>query len=57
MGDPDSFPIDETEPKKLQDLCDIVDDYMAEETQQRKLKELGDVIHPRRRSFIKRAIQ
>jgi len=53
VGDPDSFPIDETDPKKLQDLCDIVDEYMAEETQQIKLKQLGDVINPRRRSFIK----
>ena len=48
VGDPDSFPIDETDPKKLQDLCDIVDEYMAEETQQKKLQQLGDVIHPRR---------
>ena len=56
VGDPDSFPIDETDPKKLQDLCDIVDEYMAEETQQKKLQQLGDVIHPRR-SFVKRATQ
>lgn len=45
IGKPDSFPIDEVDPDRLQELCDIVDRYMEEEEQQAKLKQLGDVIH------------
>ena len=45
IGKPDSFPIDEVDPDRLQELCDIVDRYMEEEGQQSKLKQLGDVIH------------
>ena len=55
VGDPNSFPIDETDPEKLQCLCDIVDEYMAEDEQQRKLQLLGDIIHPK--SWIQHAIQ
>ena len=55
VGDPNSFPIDETDPEKLQGLCDIVDEYMAEDEQQRKLKLLGDIIHPK--SWVQHAIQ
>ena len=55
VGDPNSFPIDETDPEKLQGLCDIVDEYMAEDEQQRKLKLLGEIIHPK--SWVQRAIQ
>ena len=47
VGDPDSFPIDETDPEKLQGLCDIVDEYMVEDEQQRKLQQLGEIIHPK----------
>eukprot|EP00804_Cyclotella_cryptica_P010208 CCRYP_013828-RA/>CCRYP_013828-RA protein AED:0.12 eAED:0.12 QI:366/1/1/1/1/1/12/339/913 len=46
VGEPDSFPIDETDPRRLQELCDIVDNYMAEEEQQLKLKQLGEIINP-----------
>jgi hypothetical protein len=46
VGDPDSFPIDETDPDRLQELCNIVDRYMAEEEQQQKLKQLGEVVNP-----------
>jgi len=46
VGEPDSFPIDETDPRRLQELCDIVDNYMAEDEQQLKLKKLGEIINP-----------
>ncbi|EED90234.1 predicted protein [Thalassiosira pseudonana CCMP1335] len=46
VGKPDSFPIDEIDPVRLQELCNIVDRYMAEEKQQQKLKQLGNLIHP-----------
>lgn len=55
VGRPDSFPIDEIDPGRLQDLCDIVDEYMAEEEQQRKLAKLGEVIHPK--SWLQRAVE
>lgn len=46
VGKPDSYPIDEIDPVRLQELCNIVDEYMAEEEQQMKLKKLGEIIHP-----------
>ena len=49
VGEPNAFPIDEIDPKRLQELCDIVDRYMAEDEQQLKLKQLGEVIHPKSR--------
>jgi hypothetical protein len=55
VGDPNSFPIDEIDPGRLQDLCDIVDVYMEEEEQQAKLQQLGEIIHPK--SWIQRAIR
>jgi hypothetical protein len=55
VGKPDSFPIDEIDPGRLQELCDIVDKYMAEDEQQNKLAKLGEVIHPK--SWLQRAIQ
>mmetsp|Transcript_17445 Transcript_17445/g.37697 ORF Transcript_17445/g.37697 Transcript_17445/m.37697 type:complete len:920 (+) Transcript_17445:159-2918(+) len=55
VGKPDSFPIDEIDPGRLQELCDIVDKYMSEDEQKRKLQQLGDIIHPK--SWIQRAIQ
>lgn len=55
VGEPDTFPIDETDPDRLQELCDIVDEYMTEDEQQMKLKQLNQVIHPK--SWVKRAIQ
>mmetsp|Transcript_4552 Transcript_4552/g.9444 ORF Transcript_4552/g.9444 Transcript_4552/m.9444 type:complete len:938 (+) Transcript_4552:164-2977(+) len=47
IGEPDSFPIDEIDPERLQELCDIVDRYMDEDEQKTKLKQLGDIIHPK----------
>ncbi|KAL7500826.1 hypothetical protein ACHAWT_009002, partial [Skeletonema menzelii] len=47
IGEPDSFPIDEIDPVRLQELCDIVDRYMDEDEQKTKLKQLGDIIHPK----------
>jgi calcium-independent phospholipase A2-gamma len=55
VGDPDSFPIDETNPDRLQELCDIVDAYMAEEEQQDKLRQLGEIVNPQYR--LKRSIR
>jgi hypothetical protein len=57
VGRPDSgkFPIDEIDPGRLQELCDIVDAYMEEDEQKVKLKKLGDLIHPK--NWIQRAIQ
>jgi hypothetical protein len=46
VGKPESFPIDEIDPDKLQELCDIVDRYMEEDEQKAKLKQLGDIVHP-----------
>ena len=39
----------------LQELCDIVDDYMAEDEQKLKLQKLGEMIHPK--SWLQRAVQ
>lgn len=47
IGEPDSFPIDEIDPDKLQDLCDMVDSYMDEDEQKLALRRLGDIIHPK----------
>lgn len=47
IGEPNSFPIDEVSPDRLQELCDIVDRYMGENEQKKKLKQLGDIIHPK----------
>jgi len=47
IGEPDSFPIDEIDPDRLQELCDIVDRYMDEDEQKNKLEQLGDIIHPK----------
>lgn len=55
IGEPNTFPIDETDPRRLQDLCDIVDEYMETDEQQKKLKKLGGIIHPK--SWAQRAIQ
>ena len=47
IGEPDTFPIDEIDPDRLQELCDIVDRYMDEDEQKEKLKQLGHIIHPK----------
>jgi predicted acylesterase/phospholipase RssA len=46
VGVANDFPIDEIDENRLEELCDIVDRYMAEEEQVSKLKMLGDVINP-----------
>ena len=48
LGLPDEFPIDETDPDKLQRLKDISRDYLAEPAQQKKLAEIGDILQGRR---------
>ena len=55
IGEPNSFPIDEIAEDRLQELCDIVDEYMDEDEQKSKLKQLGEVIHPK--SWIQRTIE
>mmetsp|Transcript_1393 Transcript_1393/g.2638 ORF Transcript_1393/g.2638 Transcript_1393/m.2638 type:complete len:972 (+) Transcript_1393:218-3133(+) len=55
IGEPNTFPIDEVDPDRLQDLCNTVDEYMAENEQQLKLKKVGEIIHPK--TWIQRAIQ
>lgn len=55
VGEPDSFPIDEVNEDRLQDLCDIVDAYMSEDEQQVKLQQLGDIIHPK--AWVQRAVK
>lgn len=55
IGEPNSFPIDEIDPDKLQELCDTVDEYMTEDEQQLKLQQLGNIVHPK--TWIQRAIQ
>lgn len=55
IGRPNTFPIDEVDPGRLEDLCDIVDEYMGEDEQQLKLRQLGDIVHPK--SWLQRAIK
>lgn len=49
LGLPDEFPIDVTDPKKLEKLKQITRDYMNEPEQKRKLQNLADVLQGRRR--------
>ena len=56
IGPPESFPIDEVDPERLQDLCDIVDYYMESDEQQAELKELRRVVHSRR-SMLSRVLR
>lgn len=48
LGLPDDFPIDITEPAKLDQLKQITRSYMQEPEQRRKLKELKDIMYGRR---------
>lgn len=48
LGMPDEFPIDVTEPAKLEKLKEIAADYLKEPEQQRKLQEIGDIAQGRR---------
>ena len=47
LGLPDEFPIDVTDPEKLEQIKTISREYMNEPEQQRKLKSLKDVIQGR----------
>jgi hypothetical protein len=42
LGLPEEFPIDVTEPAKLERLKEIAAEYLAEPAQQRKLAEIGN---------------
>ena len=48
LGKPDEFPIDVTEPEKLDRLKEIAAEYLQEPEQQRKLAEIGDILQGRR---------
>lgn len=48
LGLPDEFPIDVTEPAKLDRLQQIATEYLAEPAQQKKLEEIGDILQGRR---------
>ena len=48
LGLPDDFPIDITEPAKLEQIKQITRRYMKEPEQQRKLKELKNIMYGRR---------
>lgn len=52
LGLPDEFPIDITDPEKLENIKKITRVYMSQPEQQRKLKELKDVIRGRQ-GFMK----
>jgi hypothetical protein len=47
LGMPDAFPIDETDPEKLELLKQIAIDYMDEPEQKRKLQDIADVLRGR----------
>ena len=48
VGFPDAFPIDVTDPERLDLLKTITLDYMAEPEQQRKVQGVADVLNGRR---------
>lgn len=48
LGLPDEFPIDETDPAKLDQLKEIALAYLEEPAQQKKLAEIGDILQGRR---------
>jgi calcium-independent phospholipase A2-gamma len=49
LGFPDDFPIDITDPKKLEKIKEITRAYMKSPEQQRKLKDLADLLQGRNR--------
>ena len=48
LGMPNDYPIDVTEPEKLERLKEIAAEYLKEPEQQRKLAEIGDIAQGRR---------
>lgn len=56
IGGQNDFPLDGTDPKILEDLSRITDNYMSEDIQERKLDEISKILHAqqaRRFSFQK----
>lgn len=53
LGLPDEFPIDVTDPEKLQKIKRITTEYMQAPEQQRKLQELADLLKGRSGGFRK----
>ena len=49
LGLPDEFPIDVTDPEKLQKLKSITISYMNEPEQQRKIQDAADILRGRKR--------
>jgi hypothetical protein len=47
LGMPDDFPIDETDPEKLELMKSITLDYMQKPEQQLKLQQIADVLQGR----------
>merc|ERR1711957_283650 len=47
LGMPDEFPIDVTDPDKLQQIKTITSEYMKEPEQRRKLQDLADILKGR----------
>ena len=53
LGMPDEFPIDVTDPDKLQRIKKITRNYMQEPEQQQKLADLADILKGRSNRFLK----
>lgn len=47
LGMPDEYPIDVTDPEKLQQIKTITSEYMEQPKQQRKLQDLADILKGR----------
>eukprot|EP00550_Attheya_septentrionalis_P006621 CAMPEP_0198291906 /NCGR_PEP_ID=MMETSP1449-20131203/9256_1 /TAXON_ID=420275 /ORGANISM="Attheya septentrionalis, Strain CCMP2084" /LENGTH=988 /DNA_ID=CAMNT_0043990591 /DNA_START=144 /DNA_END=3107 /DNA_ORIENTATION=- len=48
IGMPDDFPIDGTDPERLEELSKITSQFMEQPEQKRKLKEIGDILKGKR---------
>jgi len=55
LGMPDEYPIDVTDPAKLQQIKTITSEYMKEPEQQQKLQDLADILKGRSSRFRKTA--
>ena len=49
VGMPNDFPIDGTDPEKLEELSKITQRYLEEDEQRRKLKEISEVLEGKQR--------
>jgi len=56
LGPPDEFPIDVTDPEKLNQMKQITQDYMNEPAQQAKMQNIADILEgrPRWRKWFSR---